>query len=184
MRLRSPGRLCRRRRVCRSAWHSEPRCKLEPGGSVRWRSATGTSKRSATWTFCVRTRHARTRCERLSTARCCSRPGASRSSSRALGLDLPWKPWFAESSFHDGNGSRIKECPIPWLVSRRRKGRRFRVNPLMGPAGKPKRPRGRLAEAIQRVAPPAGPLIVTPDSTRVEMVQLKQAAPRRQGRLS
>ena len=28
-------------------------------------------------------------------------------------------------------------CPIPWLVSRRRKGRRFRVNPLTGPAGNP-----------------------------------------------
>ena len=62
------------------------------------------------------------------------------------GLDLLRKPWCAESSVHDGNGGRIKECPIPWLVSRRRRGRCSRVNPLMGPAGKPKRSRGRQVE--------------------------------------
>ena len=37
------------------------------------------------------------------------------------GLDLLRKQWCAESSVHYGNGTRIKECPIPWLASRRRK---------------------------------------------------------------
>lgn len=62
------------------------------------------------------------------------------------GLDLLPKRWYAGSSVHDGNSTRIKELPIPRLASRWRKERRSRMDPLRKPSDKPKRPPGRPVE--------------------------------------